>query len=60
MERQFEMNQKVKIKRYGIIGYVNGIWESTTAILQYDVEYKSEVGQVCSRWFTGEEIEKVE
>ena len=55
---EFEIGQKVSVKKHGVVGYINQIWVSTDKSIKYDVEYKSESGSINSRWFDGFEIEE--
>lgn len=56
----FKLNQKVKISKFDVIGYLNSIHLLNDGSCKFEVEYKSNTGAVCQQWVFAYEIEAVE
>lgn len=58
--RPIGLKSKVRIIATGVLGVVNGIWESVGAEDQFNVTYYDTTSRRADNWFRADEIEKVE
>lgn len=58
MNEEFQIGEQVSIKAHGVTGVVNGIFIGRQG-KQFNVEYRTNEGVICDRYFVAAEIERV-